>query len=74
MVEYIPYYSALAVHWGLLPATRLASRKIVIEQNIKGGQGQHSLYLAPWGTPVECYWAEPKAPCCPHRNPAKFIQ
>jgi hypothetical protein len=35
MVRYIPCYSAPAVFWGLLPATRLASRKILIEQNIK---------------------------------------
>jgi hypothetical protein len=28
-----------AVHCGLLPATRLASRKILIEQNIKKGIG-----------------------------------
>jgi hypothetical protein len=35
MVEYIPCYSAPALHWGLLPATRLASRIILIEQNIK---------------------------------------
>jgi hypothetical protein len=28
-----------ALHWGLLPATRLASRKILIEQNIKKRTG-----------------------------------
>jgi hypothetical protein len=39
MVEYIPCYGALAEHWGLLPATRLASRKILIEQNIKKRTG-----------------------------------
>ncbi len=39
MMEYIPCYSALAVHWDLLPATRLASRKILIEQNIKKRTG-----------------------------------
>jgi hypothetical protein len=39
MVEYIPCYSALAVHWGLLPGTRLAGRKILIEQNIKKRTG-----------------------------------
>jgi hypothetical protein len=33
-VEYIPCYSAQELHWGLLPATRLASREILIEQNI----------------------------------------
>jgi hypothetical protein len=35
MVEYIPCQSAPAIHWGFLPATRLASRIIIIEQNIK---------------------------------------
>jgi hypothetical protein len=39
MVEYIPSYSAPAEHWGLLPATRLASRKILIEQYIKKRTG-----------------------------------
>jgi hypothetical protein len=39
MVEYIPCYSAPALHWGLLPATRLASREILIEQNIKKQTG-----------------------------------
>jgi hypothetical protein len=39
MVEYIPCCTAPAVHWGLLPATRLASRKILIEQNIKKRTG-----------------------------------
>jgi hypothetical protein len=39
MMEYIPCYSAPAVHLGLLPATRLASRIILIEQNIKKGTG-----------------------------------
>ncbi len=46
MVEYIPCYPAPALRWGLLPATRLASRKILTEQNIykKSGQDQHSVY------------------------------
>ncbi len=39
LMEYIPCYSAPALHWGLLPATRLASRKILIEQNIKKRTG-----------------------------------
>jgi hypothetical protein len=39
MMEYIPCYSALELHRGLLPATRLASRKILIEQNIKKRTG-----------------------------------
>ncbi len=34
-MEYIPCYGDPAEHWGLLPATRLASREILIEQNIK---------------------------------------
>ncbi len=39
MVEYIPCYSAPELHWDLLPATRLASMKILIEQNIKKRTG-----------------------------------
>jgi hypothetical protein len=39
MVEYIPSKSAPALHWGLLAATRLASREILIEQNIKKQTG-----------------------------------
>jgi hypothetical protein len=48
MVEYIPCYSAPAVRWGLLPPSRLASRKILMSKISKGGQGQHSMYLASW--------------------------
>jgi hypothetical protein len=43
-VESWPCYSAPAEHWGLLPVTSIASRIILIEQNIKSGQGQHSVY------------------------------
>jgi hypothetical protein len=39
MVEYILCYGGPAEHWGPLPATRLASRKILIEQNIKEPTG-----------------------------------
>jgi hypothetical protein len=39
MLEYIPCYGGPAEHWGLLPATRLASREIHIEQNIKKRTG-----------------------------------
>jgi hypothetical protein len=39
MVEYIPCYSAPAEHRGFLPATRLASRIILIEQNNKKRTG-----------------------------------
>jgi hypothetical protein len=39
MVEYIPCYGGPAEHWGLLPATRLASREILIEQNLKKWTG-----------------------------------
>ncbi len=35
LMEYIPCCTAPALHRGLLPATRLASRIIFIEQNIK---------------------------------------
>jgi hypothetical protein len=39
IVEYILCYSAPAEHWGFLPATRLASRIILLEQNIKKRTG-----------------------------------
>jgi hypothetical protein len=39
MVEYIPCYGGPAEHWGPLPATRPASRKILIERNIKKRTG-----------------------------------
>jgi hypothetical protein len=39
MVECILCYGGPAEHWGPLPATRLASRKILIEQNIKQRTG-----------------------------------
>jgi hypothetical protein len=39
MLEYIPCYGAPPEHWGLLLATRLASRKILLEQNIKRRTG-----------------------------------
>jgi hypothetical protein len=39
MLEYILCYGGPAKHRGLLPATRLASRKILIEQNIKKRTG-----------------------------------
>jgi hypothetical protein len=52
MMEYIPCYCAPGLHWGLLPAARLASRKILNEQNIKGGQGQHSINLVSWVLPT----------------------
>ncbi len=35
MVEYIPCFGGPAEHWGPLPTTRLASKKILIEHNIK---------------------------------------
>jgi hypothetical protein len=39
MAEHILCYDGPAEHWGLLPATRLASREILIEQNIKKRTG-----------------------------------
>jgi hypothetical protein len=39
MVEYILCYGGPAEHWGPVPATRLASRKIFVEQNIKKRTG-----------------------------------
>jgi hypothetical protein len=39
ILEYIPCYGGPAEHWGLLPATRLASSEILIEENIKKRTG-----------------------------------
>ncbi len=39
MVEYIVCCGGLAEQWGPLPTTRLASRKILVEQNIKKRTG-----------------------------------
>jgi hypothetical protein len=39
ILEYILCYGGQAEYWGLLPATRLASREILIEQNIKKRTG-----------------------------------
>ncbi len=38
-VQYMPCYSAPAVHWGLLPAPWLASRETLIAQSIKKRTG-----------------------------------
>jgi hypothetical protein len=43
-MEYIPCYSARAVHWGLLPGTK----KILTEQNIKRRTGPALSVLASW--------------------------
>jgi hypothetical protein len=43
-MEYIPCSSAPALHCGLLPATRLAGRKILIELNMERLTGP-ALYL-----------------------------
>jgi hypothetical protein len=39
MMEFILCYGAPTEHWGLLPATKLASRKILIGRNIKRRTG-----------------------------------
>ncbi len=44
-MEYIPCYSAPALYWSLLPAARLASRIILIEQNINRAS---TMYLVSW--------------------------
>jgi hypothetical protein len=44
MMEYICCYGAPAVHWGLLPVTKLARRKIPNEQNIMRRTGP-ALYM-----------------------------
>ncbi len=43
---YIPCYPAPAVHWVSLPASRLAGRKILNQQNIKRQTGPALFYLA----------------------------
>jgi hypothetical protein len=48
MVEYILCYGGPAEHWGPLPATSLASRKILIEQNIKKRTGPALWLLYGW--------------------------
>ncbi len=52
MPEYIPCHDGPAEHWGLLPATRLASRIILIEQNIKKRTGPALCVLCGYTTPV----------------------
>ncbi len=46
MVEYILCYGGPAEHWGPLPATRLANRKILylLSKISKSVEGQHSGY------------------------------
>ncbi len=44
MVEYIPCYSAPALRRGLLPATRLAAGKYLVNKISKSVPGQHSVY------------------------------
>ncbi len=54
MVEYIPCCTAPAEHWCLLPASRLASRNILIEQNIKKRTGP-ALLCTLWSQPRVSY-------------------
>jgi hypothetical protein len=53
MVEYILCHSAPAVHWCLLPATRLASKKILNEQNIKRQRGPALYVVSLLGPPTQ---------------------
>jgi hypothetical protein len=55
MVEYIPCNSAPAVHWDLLPVTRLASRIILIAQNIIKWTGTALCVLCGCDIPVDRY-------------------
>jgi hypothetical protein len=48
-MEHIPYCTAPAEHWGLLHVTRLASRRILIEKNIKKRTGPALSVFSPWG-------------------------
>jgi hypothetical protein len=52
MVEYILCYGDPAVHRGPLPATRLASRKTLIEQNIKKRTGSELCVFCGENTPT----------------------
>jgi hypothetical protein len=61
MMEYIPCYSVPAVHWGLLPATRLTSGKILIRQNIKRQTGPALCVLSLLGIDASTEYTE----CCP---------
>ncbi len=69
MVEYIPCLSAPTVHWGFLPATGLASRIILIEQNIKKRTGPALWLLCgtehKWGI---CQCPSSDVPCV-HTSP-----
>jgi hypothetical protein len=42
--RYDRVHSLLHCTWGLLPATRLASRKYLLSKIAKSGQGHHSVY------------------------------
>jgi hypothetical protein len=55
-VVYIPCFSAPVVHWVSLPANRLASRKILIEQNIKKRTGPALCVLC--GRDSQIKWVE----------------
>jgi hypothetical protein len=44
MVECIPCYTAPVEHWVTIPTSRLASRKTILEQNIKIWNGP-ALYI-----------------------------
>ncbi len=50
MMEYIPCYSYTRITPGVLPSSRLASRKILIEQNIKKRTGPALCVLYGCGT------------------------
>ncbi len=51
-MEYIPCCIAPVEHWGLLLASMLASRKILIEQNIKRRTGPATEYTECWPCPL----------------------
>ncbi len=75
MVEYIPCYSAPALHWGLLPATRLASREILIEQNIKKRTGPSLCVLCGLasGRPVHEHSIDSLLPVLSHPSPSVTV-
>ncbi len=65
MVEYILCYGGPAEHWGPLLATRLASRKILIQQNIKKRTGPTKEALYPRRETAVCI--------CPISGGGRFV-
>jgi hypothetical protein len=63
MVECILCYGGPAEQWGPLPATRLASRKIITEQNITKGRGPALWVLCGCGNEIKLLVFPVGLPC-----------